>query len=176
MVAKLDAMLSSPPSFDAGTYGVEIHEMTEMALADFGQYAHSNQPVHNVLWMYFPAGAAGKGQSAVHRVLNELYGPTPRGLPGDEDNGEMCAWFIFAALGLYPSCPGSADYMLGLPWIAHIRVRRPDGRDLTINTDPKLLAAPATPLARRIDGRPHAAPTIAHTTLANVGQIDVEAD
>lgn len=172
-IAKLDAMLSAPPGFDVGTYPFEIHEMTEMALADFGQYAHSNQPVHNVLWLYPLAGAPEKNQRAVHRVLNELYNAGPRGFPGDEDNGEMSAWFIFAALGLYPSCPGSAIYTLGLPWVPRITLEKPDGQLLSINTDQRLLSSTGTRVIRRIDGQLHRAVTLSHEQLTQANRIDV---
>ncbi len=173
MVAKLDLMLATPPSFDTGNYPLEVHEMTEMAMVDFGQYAHSNQPVHNALWLYALAGAPEKGQRAIHRVLNELYSHTPRGLAGDEDNGEMCAWFMFAAIGLYPSCPGSASYTLGLPWLPRITIRKPDGGDVMINTDQRLLTSPGTRVTRRIDGQPHRVPTLAHELLVSASRIEI---
>lgn len=172
-IAKLDAMLNAPPVFDVGSYGFEIHEMTEMALADFGQYAHSNQPVHGVLWLYPLAGAPEKNQRAVHRVLNELYHAGPRGFPGDEDNGEMSAWFVFAALGLYPSCPGSAIYTLGLPWVPRFVIQKPDGQVLTINTDQRLLNSTGTRVIRRIDGQLHRAVTLSHEQLTQANRIDV---
>ncbi len=173
LIAKLDAMLTAPPHFDSGGYPNEVHEMTEMALVDFGQYAHSNQPVHNVLWLYALAGAPEKCQRAVHRVLNELYSHTPRGLAGDEDNGEMCAWFMFAAMGLYPSCPGSPSYTLGLPWLPRFVIRKPDGSDLMINTDRRLLGSPGSRVTRRIDGQPHRVATIAHEILTSCSRIEI---
>ena len=106
---KLDSMLSLPAIFEVGTYGFEIHEMTEMALAGFGQYAHSNQPVHGFLFLYALMGEPEKTSHWVHRVANELY--SPESLPGDEDNGEMSAWYVWATLGLYPQCPGKPGYV-----------------------------------------------------------------
>ncbi len=106
---KLDTMLATPPRFETGRYGFEIHEMTEMALAGFGQYAHSNQPVHNFLFLYSSAGEPEKTAHWVHRVARELY--SPKHFPGDEDNGEMAAWYVFACLGLFPSCPGKPGFV-----------------------------------------------------------------
>ncbi len=106
---KLDAMLSTAPHFETGTYSGEIHEMTEMALAGFGQYAHSNQPVHNFLFLYSLAGEPEKTAHWVHRVAKELY--SPKHFPGDEDNGEMAAWYVFACLGIYPFCAGRSDFV-----------------------------------------------------------------
>jgi alpha-1,2-mannosidase, putative len=107
LVRKLDAMFATPPHFTAGDYPCEIHEMTEMAMADFGQYAHSNQPVHHFLALYAQAGRPEKAVHWIHRVANELY--TPDSFPGDEDNGEMAAWYVFACLGMFPLCPGTPD-------------------------------------------------------------------
>lgn len=106
---KLDEMLATPPHFEASAYGREIHEMTEMALAPFGQYAHSNQPVHNYLFLFAQCGQTEKTDHWVGRVLEELYSFDD--FPGDEDNGEMAAWYIWATLGLYPTCPGKAEYL-----------------------------------------------------------------
>ena len=129
-VAKLDAMLATPPHFTTGVYGMEIHEMTEMAQADFGQYAHSNQPVHHALYLYNAAGRPWRTQKEVRRVLDVLY--TPDDLPGDEDNGEMCAWYVLSALGLFPLTPGSGQWTLGSPLFKKATVHLPNGRDLVI--------------------------------------------
>jgi len=120
---KLDAMLNTPPIFDAGSYGLEIHEMTEMAHADFGQYAHSNQPVHNYLFLYSLAGEPEKTSYWVRRVANELYGLDR--FPGDEDNGEMSAWYVFACLGIYPFCPGRDQYVRFQPLVVSAEVKIP---------------------------------------------------
>ncbi|WP_309383744.1 GH92 family glycosyl hydrolase [Cerasicoccus frondis] len=109
LCAKLDEMLSIAPRFSVGSYDMEIHEMTEMALAGFGQYAHSNQPVHAYLYLYALMGQPEKTQHWVHRVLTELYGSDH--FPGDEDNGEMSSWYVLSSLGLYPYCPGRSDYV-----------------------------------------------------------------
>jgi putative alpha-1,2-mannosidase len=124
---KLDAMLALPPRFSTGSYGYEIHEMTEMASASFGQYAHSNQPVHNFLFLYALAGEPGKTGYWVNRVARELY--TPDRLPGDEDNGEMSAWYVWAAMGLYPQCPGRGSYVCfdGVAASAELRIPGQDG-------------------------------------------------
>lgn len=108
LVAKLEAMLVTPPRFEVGAYGIEIHEMTEMAVAGFGQYAHSNQPVHHALYLFAAAGRPDLTAHWVRRVMNELYSPDR--LPGDEDNGEMAAWYVLSAIGKFPHCPGRAEW------------------------------------------------------------------
>jgi predicted alpha-1,2-mannosidase len=129
-VAKLERMLTSPPHFRVGSYGFEIHEMTEMACAGFGQYAHSNQPVHHALYLFACAGRPDRTQYWVRRVLTELYSPDH--FPGDEDNGEMAAWYVLSALGLYPLCVGHPSYVLGSPLFPAAHLALPDGKTLAV--------------------------------------------
>jgi predicted alpha-1,2-mannosidase len=129
-VAKLDRMLTTPPNFTTGAYGFEIHEMTEMAQASFGQYAQSNQPVHHVLYLYNAAGRPWRAQKEVRRVMDEMYTPTQ--LPGDEDNGEMCAWYVLSALGLFPLTPGHASWTLGSPLFKRASVNLPNGKRFVV--------------------------------------------
>lgn len=128
--AKLDKMLDQAPKFTVGIYGFEIHEMTEMACADFGQYAHSNQPVHHVLYLYNAAGRPWRTQKEVRRTMNELY--TPDLLPGDEDNGEMSAWYVLSALGIFPLCPGHPSWTLGSPLFTRAEVHLENGKVITV--------------------------------------------
>lgn len=129
-VAKIDAMLATPPHFETRTYGGEIHEMTEMAAADFGQYAQSNQPAHHVLTLYACAGRPDKFQYWVRRILSEYY--SDQSLPGDEDNGEMAGWYVLNALGIYPLCPGHPSYVIGSPLFPKATIHLPGGKTLTI--------------------------------------------
>ncbi|MGF1451310.1 MAG: GH92 family glycosyl hydrolase [Opitutales bacterium] len=101
---KLDTLLATPPHFNIGTYGSEIHEMAEMAAVDFGQYAHSNQPSHHLLYLFAAAGEPEKTRYWVDRVCRELY--TADSFCGDEDNGEMACWYLLALHGIYPMAPG----------------------------------------------------------------------
>jgi putative alpha-1,2-mannosidase len=126
-------MFELPPVFDVGTYNREIHEMTEMAAVEFGQYAHSNQPVHHVLYLYTALGSPAKTQYWVRRVLDELYTPGPGdGFAGDEDNGEMTAWYVFGALGFYPLCPGHPTYALGAPLFGRATIQPKGGEAFVI--------------------------------------------
>ena len=118
---RLDEMLALPPSFEAGAYPVEIHEMTEMAQAGFGQYAQSNQPVHGFLFLYALMGEPQKTAAWVRRVTEELYSPDV--FPGDEDNGEMSAWYVLATLGRFPQCPGKAGDVTFPPLARSVRLR-----------------------------------------------------
>jgi len=129
-VAKLDQMLVTEPRFTVGAYGFEIHEMTELAAADFGQYAHSNQPVHHALYLYNAAGRPWRTQKEVRRVMDELY--TPDTFAGDEDNGEMAAWYVLSALGFFPLCPGHPSWTVGSPLFRRATIRFEGGRELVI--------------------------------------------
>ncbi len=124
---RLASLLTTPPYFSVGHYGGEIHEMTEMAAVDFGQYAHSNQPSHHLLWLAAELGDAQFTSRHVHRVCRELYRPTPDGLAGDEDNGEMSAWFLWACLGRYPLAPCHGRFPESTPFADSMRVQPDDG-------------------------------------------------
>ena len=132
-VAKLERMLSLPPHFEIGRYHATIHEMTEMAAVPFGQYAHSNEPVHHVLPLFTAASRPDLAQCWIRRVLNELY--SPDAFCGDEDNGAMSSWFILQALGLYPLTPGHPAWVLGSPLFAAATVRLPNNRALHIRAN-----------------------------------------
>ncbi|MBK1859611.1 GH92 family glycosyl hydrolase [Cerasicoccus arenae] len=130
LCGKLDTMLTMEPRYEAGHYGFEIHEATEMALAGFGQYAHSNQPVHAYLFLYALMGDTAKTSHWVHRVCRELYSIDD--FPGDEDNGEMAAWYIWASLGLYPQCPGKPGFVHFEPLLRRVTVRVPERDEVVI--------------------------------------------
>ena len=126
VLERLEDMLTTPPDFTVGSYGFEIHEMTEMAQADFGQYAHSNQPVHQFLFAFAAVGRPDRMHVHVDRVVRELYRPRADAYAGDEDNGEMSAWYVLASIGLLVStigtlCPERRAEVAGLgvrSWIA----------------------------------------------------------
>ncbi len=132
-VDALEQMLTLPPLFNVGIYGDEIHEMSEMAAAPFGQYAQSNQPVHHLLYLFAHAGRPDRTQFWVRRVMQELY--TSEKFPGDEDTGSMAAWFVLSALGFYPACPGKAEYTLGSPLFARATVHLAQGKTLVIEAE-----------------------------------------
>ena len=162
-VDKLDRMLALEPRFEVGSYNFEIHEMTEMAAVDFGQYAHSNQPVHHALYIYTFAGAPHRTQYWVRRVLDELY--SSEAFCGDEDNGEMASWYIFSALGLYPFCPGHPSYVLGSPLFKKARVNLSNGGQFVVDA-PENSQGNVYVKAVQLNGRPHAGAAIEHSTLA----------
>lgn len=107
--SKLDELMTVEPRYRVVHHPREIHEMTEMGLVDFGQCAISNQPCFHIPFMFAALGAQEKTDKLVARIINELFAPTTEGFPGDEDNGSMGAWYVFAALGIYPICPGNTE-------------------------------------------------------------------
>ncbi|NJW54410.1 GH92 family glycosyl hydrolase, partial [Salinimicrobium oceani] len=114
-VAQLDKVFSLPPKFDESYYGQVIHEIREMQIANMGQYAHGNQPIQHMIYLYNYAGEPWKAQYWVRETLSRMYSPTPDGYIGDEDNGQTSAWYVFSALGFYPVTPASDQYVIGAP-------------------------------------------------------------
>ena len=129
-VAALEQMITMDPAFNVGSYHQEIHEMSEMAAVHFGQYAHSNQPVHHILYLFTLAGRPDRTRYWTRRVMDELY--TPDTFAGDEDTGSMAAWYVLSALGFYPLCPGKAEYTLGGALFPRATVHLPNGKDLVV--------------------------------------------
>jgi predicted alpha-1,2-mannosidase len=133
LVAKLDSVFSLPPVYDDSYYGGMIHEIKEMQIADMGQYAHGNQPIQHMIYLYNYAGAPEKAQYWSREVLNRLYKPTPDGYCGDEDNGQTSAWYVFSALGFYPVCPATDEYVLGAPLFKKAVIHLSNGKQVVIN-------------------------------------------
>jgi predicted alpha-1,2-mannosidase len=130
--AKLDGVFSAPPTVKVGTYGGMIHEMTEMVAANMGQYAHGNQPIQHMIYLYDYIGQPWKAQARVREAMSRLYQSTPDGMCGDEDTGQMSAWYVFSALGFYPVCPGEAGYLIGSPLFDKATLSLPGGKSFTI--------------------------------------------
>ena len=129
----LDSVFVVPPIYDDSYYGYRIHEITEMQVADMGNYAHGNQPAQHMIYLYDWAGEPRKTQKWVREVMDRLYSSAPDGYCGDEDNGQTSAWYIFSAMGFYPVCPGADSYAIGRPYFPHIRVHLENGNTLKIN-------------------------------------------
>ena len=131
-VAMLDSIFALPPIFDDSYYGGVIHEIREMEIMNMGNYAHGNQPIQHMIYLYNYAGAPWKAQYWIREVMNRLYLPTPDGYCGDEDNGQTSAWYVFSALGFYPVCPGSNQYVLGAPYFSKATISLENGKRIVI--------------------------------------------
>jgi len=131
----IDNMLALPPIYDESYYGSVIHEIREMQIMNMGNYAHGNQPVQHVLYLYDWAGQPWKTQKLVREVMERFYMPTPDGYCGDEDNGQTSAWYVFSALGFYPVCPASCEYAVSSPVFSKVTVHLPSGKEISILTE-----------------------------------------
>ena len=132
-VEMLDSVFAVPPIYDDSYYGFPIHEITEMTVMNMGNYAHGNQPIQHMIYMYNFGGAPWKAQYWLREVMNRMYTPTPDAYCGDEDNGQTSAWYVFSALGFYPVCPGTDQYILGAPLFKKATIHLENGNDIVIN-------------------------------------------
>jgi predicted alpha-1,2-mannosidase len=104
-----------------------------MQIMNMGNYAHGNQPIQHMIYLYNYSGQPWKAQYHVREVLNKLYNYTPDGYCGDEDNGQTSAWYVFSALGFYPVTPGTGEYVLGSPLFNKVTLRFENGKKLIID-------------------------------------------
>ncbi|MBR5698174.1 MAG: GH92 family glycosyl hydrolase [Prevotella sp.] len=131
----LDSVFVVPPVFDDSYYGGVIHEIREMQIAGMGNYAHGNQPIQHMIYLYDYAGQPWKAQHWVRETMDRLYSARPDGYCGDEDNGQTSAWYVFSALGFYPVCPASGEYIVGTPYFNKATVHLENGRTLTFRAE-----------------------------------------
>ena len=130
--SNLDNVFEVPPIFDDSYYGYTIHEIREMQVMNMGNYAHGNQPIQHMLYLYDWGGQPWKTQKWVREVMDKLYTAAPDGYCGDEDNGQTSAWYVFSALGFYPVCPGTEEYAIGAPLFKSVRINLPSGKKIEI--------------------------------------------
>ena len=128
----LDSVFNVPPLFDDSYYGGVIHEIREMQIMNMGNYAHGNQPIQHMIYLYGYSGQPWKTQYWIREVMDRLYTPNPDGYCGDEDNGQTSAWYVFSAMGFYPVCPGSGEYVLGTPYFDRLTLHLENGKDVSI--------------------------------------------
>jgi predicted alpha-1,2-mannosidase len=129
---KLDSVFTVPPVFDYSYYGIVIHEIREMQIMNMGNYAHGNQPIQHMIYLYNYSGEPWKTQYHARDIMNKLYNYTPDGYCGDEDNGQTSAWYVFSALGFYPVTPGTDQYVFGSPLFKKAILTFENGRKLRI--------------------------------------------
>jgi putative alpha-1,2-mannosidase len=142
--------------------------MSEMAAVNFGQYAHSNQPVHHLLYIYAVAGRPDRTQFWVRQVLEKLYSPDD--FAGDEDTGSMAAWYILSSMGFYPLCPGKPEYVLGSPLFGKITLHLPTDKTLEIEAQGQSGSAVYVS-GVTVDGTSHKSTYLPHETLMHGGKI-----
>ncbi len=176
LALKLDSIFTLPPIFDISYYkrGV-IHLVREMQGADMGQYAHNNEPMHHVAYLYTYCRQPWKTQYHVREVMNRLYNSHPDGYCGDEDNGQMSAWYVFSALGMYPVCPGSGQYVLGAPLFKKATITLENGKKIIINA-PENSAETRYIGGMTVGGRPYGFNYIDHSVLEGGTVINIIMD
>lgn len=167
---KIDALFASTDSIEVGSYGDTIHEMREMVTAKMGQYAHGNEPIEHLPYLYAYAGQAWKTQYHVRRIMDRLYNDGPKGYPGDEDQGQMSAWYVLSALGIYSVCPGTDQYIIGSPLFTKATILLENGRQFTIeakdNNAENIYIQSAT-----LNGSPFTANWIDYNTITQGGSL-----
>ncbi|MDR2037446.1 MAG: GH92 family glycosyl hydrolase [Bacteroidales bacterium] len=128
----LDSIFNMPPLYDIGPRKNIIHEIREMQIMGMGQYAHGNQPIQHMIYLYNYSGEPWKAQYRLREVMDKLYSATPDGYCGDEDNGQTSAWYVFSALGFYPVCPATDQYILGSPLFKKVSLHLENGKTVNI--------------------------------------------
>jgi predicted alpha-1,2-mannosidase len=172
-VAKLDSVFTLPPVYDESYYGSVIHEIREMQIMNMGQYAHGNQPIQHMIYLYNYAGEPWKTQHWVREVMNRLYLPTADGYCGDEDNGQTSAWYVFSAMGFYPVCPATDQYVMGAPLFKRVTVKLEDGKQLIINAPNN---SPENRYVRsmNLNGQTYTKNWLSHAALLQGGTLDFD--
>lgn len=151
---KMDSVFTLPPIYDDSYYGFPIHEIREMQIMNMGQYAHGNQPIQHMLYLYDYSGQPWKAQYWIREVMERLYTAAPDGYCGDEDNGQTSAWYVFSALGMYPVCPVSQEYALGTPYFRQVTITLADGKKVKIKAE-NMSADTRYVASMTLNGRPY---------------------
>lgn len=169
-IAKLDSVFSVPNTVNVGYYKQMIHEMTEMVNANMGQYAHGNQPVQHMIYLYNYAGQPWKAQWHVRKVMKQLYSAGENGYPGDEDQGQMSSWYVMSALGFYSVCPGTDQYVMGSPLFPKVTLTLENGKKFVVearnNNAENVYIQSAT-----LNGKPYTRNWITHQDILNGGTL-----
>ena len=169
-VQMLDSVFNVPPLFDDSYYGGVIHEIREMQIMNMGNYAHGNQPIQHMIYMYNYAAQPWKAQYWIREVMDKLYTAQADGYCGDEDNGQTSAWYVFSAMGFYPVCPGANQYVIGTPYFDKMTLHLENGKTMTItaqncNQDNKYIQSLS------INGTPSTKNFFTHEQLMQGGNI-----
>ena len=169
-VAMLDSVFVVPPIFDDSYYGGTIHEIREMQIAGMGNYAHGNQPIQHMIYLYNYSNQPWKTQAHVREVLTKLYSYQADGYCGDEDNGQTSAWYVFSSMGFYPVCPGTDEYVLGSPLFNKITLTLENGNkfviDATNNSKENVYVNDVT-----LNGKSYNKNFLKHATIQNGGKL-----
>ncbi|TVP89692.1 GH92 family glycosyl hydrolase [Alkalibacterium sp.] len=171
-ITRLVDLANEKPVFDIGNYGMEIHEMSEMATADFGQIAISNQPSFHLPYLYTYGRKPEYTQHTVKQLCTHGFSDGFDGFPGDEDNGSMSGWFIFSMLGFYPVTPGTNQYVLGIPQFDEAKIMLPEEKTFSIKVESNV---PQYSFVKAVElnGETYTPLYLTHETLSKGGNMTV---
>ena len=172
-VEMLDSVFTVPPIYDDSYYGFPIHEITEMTVMNAGNYAHGNQPVQHMIYLYDYAGQPWKAQYWVRQVIDRFYSAQADGYCGDEDNGQTSAWYVFSALGFYPVCPGTDQYIMGAPLFKKATIHLENGEDFVIEA-PENSAKNFYIDAAKLNGKNFTRNYLTHDDIMSGGKLSVK--
>jgi predicted alpha-1,2-mannosidase len=167
----LDSVFVVAPVFDDSYYGFVIHEIREMQIMNMGNYAHGNQPIQHMIYLYNYAGQPWKAQYWLREVMNRMYTAAPDGYCGDEDNGQTSAWYVFSSIGFYPVCPATDQYVVGAPLFRKVTLQLENGKTITINASNN--TADTRYISKvSVNGKTHTANWFDHQVLMQGATID----
>lgn len=162
---KLDSMFTFHPSAD--------DELPLFSTGMIGQYAHGNEPSHHVIYLYNKVGQPWKTQKYASQVMNELYRNTPAGLCGNEDCGQMSAWYVFSAMGFYPVDPVGGQYEIGTPLFREAKLRLANGKTFTVLA-PEVSKENIYIQSVKLNGRPYDKSYITHAQITDGSTLELE--
>lgn len=146
-------------------------ELNDNASGFVGQYAHGNEPSHHVAYLYACAGEPWKTQKYVAHIMNELYNDSSSGYAGNDDCGEMSAWYVFGALGFYPVNPVSGEYVIGTPMLEKAVMNLPDGKTFTVKA-PRKKGNEIYIRSMKLNGKKYTKNYITHQDIMNGGTLE----
>lgn len=167
----MDSVFTVPPLFDESYYRSVIHEIREMQIMNMGNYAHGNQPIQHMIYLYNYSGEPWKAQYRLREVMNKLYQATPDGYCGDEDNGQTSAWYVFSALGFYPVCPGMDEYVIGSPLFKKAVISLENGKKIVITSTNNRSKNPYIQ-SLKVNGKVYEKNYLKHETLLTGAQLE----
>lgn len=152
-------------------YYVDNEDITEEGLV--GGYVHGNEPSHHIPYLYAWTSAPWKSQERLRTIMDQMYKNNIRGLSGNDDCGQMSAWYLFSAMGFYPVCPGSDQYVIGAPFLPYMQINLPKGKTVTIKA-PGVSDRNRYIRNVRVNGRPYTKLYFTHDQLVNGATIEFD--
>ena len=170
----MDSVFVIPSKMGMDSRGM-IHEMREMQVMNMGQYAHGNQPIQHMVYLYNYSAQPWKAQYWVREIMNKLYNAAPDAYCGDEDNGQTSAWYVFSALGFYTVCPGTDQYVLGTPLFKSVKLHLENGKTVTIDA-PNNSCENRYVKSMKLNGKNHTNNYLTHEQLMKGARIQYQMD